>query len=124
MPEKVIRAKASRHAVDLGISLLGMRLTVSSGPFTIEGVQYSLDEDENFTATADPSSVTTLEGFLVSDSGEGRVLVNEILPGEPSFDFSNSPYVMLHRLFTLRVQPGAVGLSEDDLTTFMIKEPV
>lgn len=127
MPENLITtyAPSSLHELDLTVTLSGDSVTVSSGLFRANEVQYNLEEDETFQATL-RSADTEIIGYVVLDSqGEPRVFVDEIQADgiDAPYDFGRSETMtLLFYLFQFIQPAGTTDLSQVTYNRWVVVE--
>jgi hypothetical protein len=95
------------------LQVSGMKITVPSGTYDLDGGLALLQEDEEHTVV---SGVVPLDisGYLVREvvSGEIRLFVDEIEPGEHGYSFEGNSFQVLLQFFSLRVPPGTTSLDD------------
>lgn len=99
-------------SIGLEVVLSGSTITIKQGDFKVDGVDYSLSDDEVFTVT-DRAEKTAVLGYLVKEkaSEEARVLIDEVVAGEVNFKFDGSPYVLLYALFAIDIPSNSADVS-------------
>lgn len=112
----------SDDLVELDVSESGLDLTVAAGSFAVKGQSYDLAEDQQATVSPHATSPTWVAGYLAQhrESGEVALVVDEVVygSGDEALDFGATEYELLHRLFTARVQAGAMNLSDIQVSVF------
>jgi hypothetical protein len=100
------------HDCTLAVSTSGLTVNVAQGTFSIESTEYTLEAQE-VTVTPDPAEDVWVDGILAKNigTGEAALLVDEMVIGDPSYDFSGS-YELLHRLFSFLLPAGATTLDD------------
>lgn len=107
----------------LSVGQVGMDITVSAGEFKLNGLDFSLEQDEVLSVVAHDTYEKTIIGYLVRDieTDNSVLLIDEVLQdGEdsPYILESNGPYDNTHRLLFFKVPPGASTLDEVDVKVF------
>jgi hypothetical protein len=112
------------HAL-FDVSVTGTVMTVSAGTFKIDGVDYTLTEDETFDFAPLPAKTTYYAAYLVrvKEGGELRVLVDEVQQGrDDDYDFGeSSPYTRLSKIWHARIEGGRPDLLTERLIVRQIQ---
>ena len=122
---KVLKSYSSpkAHSVKLEVLQNPEKITVNAGTFRVSGTQYHLDQNLEW-AMSPQAQACEVTGFLALHEEAGTVLVvDEVLPGELAYNFDNSPYKLLHRLFRCLVPAAADDLDGVPVSVFHIVEP-
>jgi hypothetical protein len=94
----------------LSVSIQGEKIVVGQGQFKYAGSDLQLTDDEEYTIAADTERVW-ITGWVVRvrSSGEVRIVVDEVRLSTPSYEFDDSEYELIHRLYRAVVDPGNVA---------------
>lgn len=76
--DQVHKHKIKGPVVQLDVEIDGLKVTVKKGSFQIDGVDYTFDDDIEYTATPDPDFPTTICGWIALHSGVPTIFVDEI----------------------------------------------
>lgn len=123
---KDTQVKPSDAAIDLTVTLENlMDIRVAAGSFMAEATARSLGADDVHTATADATYETDVIGYLCwnSNLSQVEILVDEVVlsAGHVYFSFADDPdRHLLHRLYEIRVPPGATDITGEDLIVYRI----
>jgi len=116
---KIIEVKGplALYDAEFAVSHVGSVLTIGAGDYKIEGVTYTLLDDETFDFAPLPSNDTYYAGFLVREKAteDIAILVDTVLIGvEEDYIFDEaSPYESIEQVFTARYTTDLLAL--DDL---------
>ena len=118
------KANPGDHNIELVVEVVSSTvLVVRAGDFVSERVQYTLAEDQEWVLPVIPKGGMWVEGYLVVDKNTGNphVFVDEMVSGEPHYEFGpSSPYTLLATLFSVNIPEGSVSLTGLDLSVFHI----
>ena len=106
------RAKGSNIQLDVVVD--GLTVTVKKGSFQIDDVDYTFDDDIEYTAVPDPDYPTTICGWLALHNGEMVVYVDEIPKdgASASVEWKKGELEGLILLFNIsQVPPGTTDLT-------------
>lgn len=117
-----IEQKAKSIALDLEVETLGMVVTVKAGTFVMRGVEYSLEGDQEFTASENPGDLF-IDAKLCLDDGTVVMIVDEIEPDGRSYDWKGSPYEVLWPMFYMNVPENTTSLDDVDVQVYRVTEP-
>ena len=112
----------SQNGDSIGLVLVQVdpiTIKVMAGGFHLIGEDMEMPEDYFWTMTPGLPSKMAASGFIVRDRnapGDCMLLVDEFEYGESDqrIDFDDGPYVLIHHLFDIHLDPGAIDLSDAD----------
>jgi len=117
-----IEQKANSIALDLEVEQSGMVVTVKAGTFIIRGVEYSLESDQEFTASENPGDLF-IDAKLCLDDDTVMMIVDEIEPDGRSYDWRGSPYEVLWPMFYMNVPANTTSLDDVDVQVYRVTKP-
>jgi len=113
---------------DLQVLQSGMDITVKAGSFRIKGQDFTLAEDEVFTAVADATYDTAVVGYLCQDLNNGgqlALVVDEVLQdgADTPARWDSTAYKSLVPAFIVNVPAGATTLDDVVVTARKLVDP-
>lgn len=112
--DKIHKHRKKGPSVQLVVEVSGLTVTVKKGSFQIDGVDYTFDDDIEYTAVPDPDYPTTICGWLALHNGEMVVYVDEIPKdgASASMQWKEGELMGLLLLFNIsQVPPGTTDLT-------------
>ncbi len=122
--EKISRSTIETNSLNLEVTNPEPSIIlVNCGNFVVASVSYELDEDFRCSFIGNETYETDVTGYLALDSeGNSVVVVDEfILDGIDSrFNFNESDYTLLTKLFACRLPSGLVDLTNTEVRVYRI----
>ena len=125
MTVNIIRQKANplAHSIELAVEQSGLDITVKSGSFRYESVDYALGQDFTFTATQRPEKTDVIAFFAIRDSdGVVVVVVDENVYDETgwseSFEWDGSGYTRVCAIWNTNIPANTATLDDVNINIY------
>lgn len=109
--------------VDLKVEVSGMTITVKAGEAKWCGRDVSLVEDKTYEVEVEPDGRAVIGHLVEDDSGGISVLVDEVGQDDIPFNFFESQYASVMRLFLCDVSGGASSIEDAPMKTYKVVQP-
>jgi len=106
---------------DLHVEVLGLKIVIGAGPLREKGVDLRLYNSQEHTIAPDDTDPLQVDFWIVQHktTDEVAVLIDELLPGDPAYDFESSDYRPIHPYVGTVVPAGSTSL--DDVDVFVTR---
>jgi len=120
----LIKQLSGSTSISLEVVQSGMSITVNPGTFTVDGVEYSLEDEQVFDAQERPEKTYVNAKLCQDEGGNVLVLVDENVGGfEEQFDWRESPYTELWPIFYCHIPPNTTSLNDVVISVYSVDIP-
>jgi len=126
MPVQVKEQTSGNSLIGLQVDIAGLRIVVRKGSFRVDGQDYLLTDDEEYTVVP-VSKRQFIDGSLYLDlsSGEVHVLMFSIEEGESNYDWRDPNMKPLYGIFEAELPKNVKSLDEGEVRVFQtVRTPI